>query len=191
MIIPNIDSDIPLPAKAAEALPDLTPAEELAMRARTMKLLSDLTGIPIVPTEEAKEEATVLAKEMLKDPKMRPDFSKYPNETMAYLAGMVAQTNCMLVNELTDYKLYIINKLVYEVEHSSSTRDRISALTKLGEIDGIDAFKRRSEVTHKILPIEEVEKELLSVLDNIEYRVIGSDDEEIIPADDENSEDAA
>jgi hypothetical protein len=39
-------------------------------------------------------------------------------------------------------------------------------------VDGVDAFKKRSEVTHIIKPIEEVEKELLSVLEGIEYTVI-------------------
>jgi hypothetical protein len=42
----------------------------------------------------------------------------------------------------------------------------------LGEVDGVDAFKKRSETTHIIKPIEEVEKELLSVLEGIEYRVV-------------------
>jgi hypothetical protein len=42
----------------------------------------------------------------------------------------------------------------------------------LGEVDGIDAFKKRSEITHIIKPIEEVEKELLSVLEGIEYSVV-------------------
>lgn len=191
MYIPDIEDNVPLPAKASEAFPDLSPHEELEMRVRTIKLLSDLTGNPVAPNEEDKAQATSLAKEMISNPKMRPDYNKYPNEVMAYLAGMIAQNNCALVDELSDLKMYVVNKLVYEVEHSSSAKDRIAALTKLGEIDGVDAFKRRSEVTHKILPIEEVEKQLLSVLDNIEYRVIGSDDEEIIDADDENNEDAA
>lgn len=191
MYIPDIEDNVPLPAKASEAFPDLSPHEELEMRVRTIKLLSDLTGNPVAPNEEDRAQAASLAKEMISNPKMRPDYNKYPNEVMAYLAGMIAQNNCALVDELSDLKMYVVNKLVYEVEHSSSAKDRIAALTKLGEIDGVDAFKRRSEVTHKILPIEEVEKQLLSVLDNIEYRVIGSDDEEIIDADDENNEDAA
>jgi hypothetical protein len=37
----------------------------------------------------------------------------------------------------------------------------------------VDAFKKRSEVTHVVKPIEEVEKELMSVLEGIEYRVVG------------------
>jgi hypothetical protein len=94
---------------------------------------------------------------------------------MAYLAGMVTQTNCMLVDELSDLKLYVINKLIYEIEHSQDAKSRITALSKLGEVDGVDAFKKRSEVTMQIKPMEEVEKELKNILDGIEYRVIGDE----------------
>lgn len=171
MLIPDIEDDIPLPKKAAEAFPDLSAKEELDMRVRTIKLLSDLTGAPIVPTAQHRAEAHDLAEQMMQNPKMRPDYSRYPNETMAYLAGMVAQSNCMLVNELSELKMYVVNRLIQEVEQAQMPKDRIAALTKLGEIDGVDAFKRRSEVTVQIKPIEEVEKELLSVLENIEYVV--------------------
>jgi hypothetical protein len=92
---------------------------------------------------------------------------------MAYLAGLIQQSNCSLVDELSELKNYVINKLVYEVEHATSGKERIAALTKLGEVDGVDAFKRRTEMTVQIKPIEEVEKELMSVLDGIEYRVVG------------------
>ena len=36
----------------------------------------------------------------------------------------------------------------------------------------MDAFKKRSEVTHKTLTIEEVEKELLETLETVESKVI-------------------
>jgi hypothetical protein len=109
------------------------------------------------------------------DPQMRPVYAKYPNEVMAYLAGMVAQTNCMIVEELSDLKLYVVNKLVYEVEHATDSKSRLSALAKLGEVDGVDAFKKRTEMTVKVMSIEDVEKELLGTLDaleNIEYRQV-------------------
>lgn len=183
-IVPHIDENISLPANAAEALPDLSVHEELDMRARTVKLLSDLTGEPIEPTQEDQDQATTLARQMMQDPQLRPDFAKYPNEVMAYLAGMVAQTNCMLVDELSDLKLYVVNKLIYEVEHAKSAKERISALTKLGEIDGVDAFKKRTEMTVKVQSIEEVEKELLTVLDDIEYSVVET------PAEEGGSEDS-
>lgn len=170
--MPDIEEDIPLPKRATEAMPDLTPHEELQMRVNTMKLLSDLTGEPIIPSAEHQAQALELAQEMMSNPKMRPQYSRYPNEVMAYLAGMVQQSNCMLVDDLTELKLYVVNKLVYEVEHAQTTKDRLTALRSLGEVDGVDAFKKRSETTLKVLAIEEVEKELLTVLDNIEYNVL-------------------
>lgn len=178
-LIPDIEDNIPLPANATEALPELSPAEEVALRANTIKLLSELTGDLIEPNEDHQEQAVSLAKEMLNNPAMRPEYSKYPNEVMAYLAGLVAQSNCMIVDELSDLKLYVVNKLVYEIENAKDSKSRIAALSKLGEVDGVDAFKKRSETTITIKPIEEVEKELLSVLENIEYTVIGEETPEI------------
>ena len=176
LLIPDIDEAVPLPASARDALPELSPVDELNMRARTIKLISDLTQTAIVPTEDDGAQAKELARQMMEDPSKRVEYSKYPNEMIAYLAGMVAQTNCAIVDELSELKNYVVNKLVYEVENASDSRTRIQALTKLGEVDGVDAFKKRSEVTMQIKPIEEVEKELLTVLEGIEYRVIGEKD---------------
>jgi hypothetical protein len=170
--IPDLEDDVSLPFSAKEALPDLSPSEELAMRSRTIKLVSDLTMQPIVADHMDEIQATALAKEMLENPSMRPDFASYSNETTAYLAGLVAQSNQMIVNDLAELKLYVVNKLVYEVEHAKTSKDRIAALKNLGEVDGVDAFKKRSEMTIQVKPIEEVEQELLSVLDNIEYTVV-------------------
>jgi len=172
ILIPEIDDNIPLPASAAEALPDLTPEAEIEMRARTIKLISDLTGTPLCPDEEDIAVAKEIATAHLANPKNRVDYSKYPNETLAYLAGLVAQSNCMIVDDLSELKLYVVNKLVYEVEHADSSKTRIQAISKLGEVDGVDAFKKRSETTHIIKTIEEVEKELMSVLEGIEYKVL-------------------
>lgn len=171
-LIPDIEESVPLPANAAEALPDLQPEQEIAMRARTIKLISDLTGTIISPDADDKAAAEQLAREMMANPQGRIQFSKYPNEVMAYLAGMIGQSNCALVDDLSELKMYVVNKLVYEVEHANTAKERIAALSKLGEVDGVDAFKRRSEITHQIKPIEEVEKELLTILENVEYQVV-------------------
>lgn len=171
MLIPDIENNVPLPRNATEAMPALSPKEELDMRARTIRVLADLAGNTLAPTQVHIEEAETLAREMITNPKMRPQFNQYPNETMAYLAGMVAQTNCMLVSELSELKMYVINRLIMEIEESKDSRSRIAALSKLGEVDGVDAFKKRSEITVQIKPIEEVEKELLTILEGIEYSV--------------------
>jgi hypothetical protein len=174
-LIPDIEDAVPLPPSATIAMPELSPAEELAMRARTIKLLSDATGQVLVPTEADQDAAMSIAKEMMQDPAIRPDFAKYNDETMAYLAGMVTQHKVQLVDELSELKMYVVNRLINEVETATSAKDRINALSKLGDIDGVDAFKRRSEVTHVVKPMEEVEKELLSTLEALRISVDDAD----------------
>jgi hypothetical protein len=173
MLMPDVEDNVPLPAKATDAFPELTPAEELELRARTIKLISDLTGEPIVAGAQNAETAHELAKQMASDPHLRPDFSKYDNADIAFLAGLVAQCNVQLTDDLANYKNVVIVGLVNAYANAKDQKTKILALTKLGEIDGVDAFKKRSEVTHVVKPIEEIEKELLSIIENVEYRVLG------------------
>lgn len=170
--VPDIEENIPLPKNAREAYPELSPAEELNMRANVIKLLSDMTGQPITPTQENVDEAEVLAKEMASNPSHRPNFATYPNETLAMLAGMVSQMNVSIVDDLADLKLYVVNNLIKEFEKSDDPKIKIQALSKLGEVDGVDAFKKRTEITHKIMSKEEVEAELMATLDKIQSRII-------------------
>ena len=90
----------------------------------------------------------------------------------------MGETNHMIVDDLAELKLFVVNSLMKEYAAAGDAKTRIQALTKLGEVDGVDAFKKRSEVTHVIKPIEEVEKELLQVLEGIEYKVVGEDSPE-------------
>lgn len=175
ILIPEIEENIPLPANAADALPNLTPEQEVEMRARAIKLISDLTGTALVPTEQDMEQAKDIARAQMNDPQTKIDYSIYANETIALLAGMAARYNHMIVKDLADLKLYVINRLFETAEEADSHKTRIAALSKLGEVDGIDAFKKRSELTVQVKPIEEVEKELLSVLEGIEYKVINDE----------------
>lgn len=170
--VPDIEDGIPLPASVAEALPTLTSDEELRMRAATIKLISDLTGTPIVPTGDDMARAEAIAKEHMADPAKKLDLSGETNELQAYLAGLVAKANFQLVEELSELKGYVVNKLVFEVEHASDSKTRISAITKLGEVDGVDAFKKRSEVTHQAKPMAEIEKELAKIIESVEKRAI-------------------
>ncbi len=158
-LIPDIDWDVPIPI---EALPNLSPREEIEMRARTVKLISDLTGRPIEPTEENREQAHHLMEQIVAN-KTPPDLVNYPNETLAYLGGMVSVYSGMVVRDLADLKLFVVNKLLQESEHPDG-KIRMQALKAIGEIDGVDAFKRRTEVTHKAQSLEEVESELLDTL---------------------------
>ena len=175
----DIDPNIPLPANAAEALPPMTPKEELEVRARTIKLIADLQGKPIHPSDKDKDEARALAKKMVEDPKGHIQFSNYKNETLAYLAGMVSQYDQMIVRDLADFKIFVVNKLVEQTE-SGNAKDVIAALKALGEVDGVDAFKRRSEVTVQIKPIDQVEKDLLAKLEKLERLTKYADTQDII-----------
>ena len=115
-LVPPIEENIPLPENAKDAFPELTAEQELQMRANVVKLMSDLTGQELAPTQENADQAKAIAKEMMTNPAYRPDYAKYPNETLAMLAGMVAQMNVSIVDELSDLKMYVVNKLVAEVE---------------------------------------------------------------------------
>ena len=180
LLIPDIEENIPLPRNAADAFPPLSPIEELNHRANVVKLMSDLTGQPISPTKENAEEAKSIGREMMQNPQIRPEFAKYPNETLAMLAGMVAQMNVQIVEELSELKMYTVNHLVSSVEAAKDIKTKIAALRALGEIDGVDAFKKRSEVTVKIQTIEEVEKELLDLIDEVENKYIDVEAKEIV-----------
>lgn len=175
----DIDPNIPLPANAAEALPPMSPKEELEVRARTIKLIADLQGKPIHPSDKDKDEARALAKKMVEDPKGHIQFSNYKNETLAYLAGMVSQYDQMIVRDLADLKIFVVNKLVEQTE-SGNAKDVIAALKALGEVDGVDAFKRRSEVTVQVKPIDQVEKDLLAKLEKLERFTKYADAQDII-----------
>jgi hypothetical protein len=152
-------------------MPDLSPREELEMRARTVKLISDLVGNPIEVSEAEKGRAMEVAQKMLTNASVAPQLATYSNPTLAYLAGLVAQHDTLVVKELAELKVYIVNKLVAETEHPDA-KIRLTALRSLGEVDGVDAFKKRSEVTMKQQSVEEIEKELLETLEKLERRTV-------------------
>jgi len=178
IMMPDIDEDIPLPKNAADAMPELSVDEEIKMRASTIKLIADLKGDNIEPDKNDIREATRLAQEMISNPDIRPEFAHYPNETMAFLAGLVAQSNCMIVKDLAEFKMYVVNNLVRLAEGAKNDKDKIAALKAIGEVDGVDAFKRKSEITHISKSMEEVEDSLLKTLASIEGKII--DVEEVV-----------
>ena len=172
VIIPHIDDNIALPKNAREALPDMSPEEELSMRSNTVKLISDLAGQNIEPSQDNMEQAEEVAKEMMVNPKLKPDFDTYPNETIAYLAGMVAQTSHMVTKDLANIKLTVLNGLLQEATLAKTSKERIAAFKAVGEIDGVDAFKRKTEVTHITKSGDELEKELLKTISELKGKVI-------------------
>ena len=172
VMVPNIEDSIPLPKNAREALPDMSPDEELTMRANTVKLISDLAGENIEPSAENMEQAKEVAAEMMANPKVKPDFGNYPNETIAYLAGLVSQTSHMVTEDLANIKLSVLNGLLQEAALAKSPRERISAWKAIGEIDGVDAFKKKTEVTHINKSGEELERELKKTIDELKGKII-------------------
>ena len=74
----------------------------------------------------------------------------------------------------------MVNHLVSSVEAAKDVKTKIAALRALGEVDGVDAFKKRSEVTHKIETKEEVEARLLDLLDEVESKYIDIEAKEIV-----------
>jgi len=172
VVVPHIEDDVPIPKNAKEALPNLSTQEELEARTNTIKMLADIQDENIEPSKENMEEAEILAEEMMANPELKPDFGSYPNETIAFLAGMVAQTSHMVAKDLADIKLTVLNGLLQEATMAKSSRERIAALKAVGEIDGVDAFKRKTEVTHITKSGDELEKELKKTIDELKGKII-------------------
>jgi hypothetical protein len=170
VLMPHIEENIPIPKNSHQALPNLSPEEELAIRATTIKEISDIVGEQIEPDAQNVHDAEKLAKDMIENPGKKQEFGLYPNETITFLAGMVGSMNHMIVKDLAELKLYVVNNLVRVVETTDNAKEKIAALRSIGEVDGVDAFKKKTEVTHKIETMEEVEKELLSMLSELKSK---------------------
>ena len=175
ILVPNIEEDIPIPKDSYEALPRMSNEDEVVLRATTYKELTDITGDAIDPTPEEREQAEKIARDMIENPNKDQQLAQYPNATLAYLAGMVGAYNYKIVDDLADLKMYVVNKLVSLLEDPEkkialSPKETISALRSIGEVDGVDAFKKKTEVTHKVESMEEVEKELLSMLNEFKSK---------------------
>jgi hypothetical protein len=183
VIIPYIEENVPLPRNSHEALPSMTNETEVMVRATTIKELSDLTGEEIVPDAKHRLDAEEIATDMVTNPKKKQEFAIFANETMAYLGGMVGTYNHMIVEDLADLKLYVVNKLVEIVQDEESNRkEQITALRSIGEVDGVDAFKKKTEVIHKVESIDEVEKELIKLLNEFKSQGLIKADPQTIDA---------
>lgn len=177
VVMPAIDDDVPMPKNRNEAVPEMSTEQELEVRANTIKTVADLNGVDISPSQRHQEQARELAREMMTNKKLKPEFAQYPNETTAYLAGLVAQMDVSLVEEMATYKNYIINNAVRAHEVAESVRDKIAALRMLGDIDGIDAFKKKTEITHINKTGKELEEELLKTIEELKGKVIDGEHE--------------
>jgi hypothetical protein len=171
-VMPQVESNIRIPKSKKEAIPEMTTEQELKVRTTTIKELSDIKGEDITPSKEHQEQAQEIAREMMTNKKLKPEFADYPNGTMAFLAGLVGQTNCMIVEELADLKLFVVNNFVQLVAMAQNDRDKIAALRAIGEIDGVDAFKKKTEITHITKSGDELEKELLETIEQLKGTII-------------------
>jgi|TARA_R110000796_G_scaffold43560_2_gene106997 hypothetical protein len=172
VIMPQLESGISIPTSKSQAVPKMSSEREVEIRANTIKTVSDINGENIEPSHEHQEQAKELAREMMTNKKIKPEFGQYPNETMAFLAGLVGQTNCMIVEELADLKLFVVNNFVQLAAMAKNDRDKLAALRAIGEIDGVDAFKKKTEITHITKSGDELEKELLETIEQLKGTIV-------------------
>jgi hypothetical protein len=171
VIIPHLEENISLPRNARDALPDLSNEEELEMMVNTIKLMSDLTGNPIKVTKEDIAEAKTVAETIVKHPDKKLQLKKYKNSMLASLAGMVAELDAQVVDDLKDLKTFVVNGLIKEAATAEKSKERITALRAIGEVDGVDAFKKTTEVIHKNMSLDDIEERLRTLVTRIEKRV--------------------
>jgi len=182
VMMPHIEEGVPIPKHSREALPEMNNEDQVRLRSKTYKELSDLTGHDIDPTPEQREAAEKTMKEMIANPGKKQDLKKYANDQVAYLGGLVDVYNHAIVDDLAELKQYVVAKLVYAVEHTQNVKEQIAALRSIGEIDGVDAFKKKTEVIHKHETMEEVEKELITMLTELKQKVLNERETDTIDA---------
>jgi len=171
VIIPHLEENISLPRNARAALPELSNEEELEMMVNTIKLMSDLTGQPIEATQEDIDEAKTVIKTIIKEPETKLQLKKYKNSVLASLAGMVAELDAQVVDDLKDLKTFVVNGLIKEAATAEKSKERITALRAIGEVDGVDAFKKTTEVIHKNMSLDDIEERLRTLVTRIEKRI--------------------
>lgn len=171
LMIPTIEEKIPLPKSVTEALPELSTEEELEVMANTIKLVADLANDEIKPSHEDILEAKDLAQTMISHPEQKIQLKKYKNSTLASLAGMVAELNTSVVDDLTELKNFVVNGLIKEAVTAEKSRERITALRNIGEVDGVNAFKKHTEVVHTNISMDEIEDKLKTLVNRIHKRL--------------------
>jgi len=171
VMYPHIEENIPIPLSARDALPELSNEEELEMMANTIKLVSDLVGEPIQATQEDLQEAKTIAETMIKNPETKIQLKKYKNSTLASLAGMVESLNASVVDDLSELKTFVVNGLIREATTADKPKERITALRAIGEVDGVNAFKKTTEVIHTNMSLDDIEEKLKVLVNKIQKRI--------------------
>ena len=171
VLVPPIEQNQPIPPHARDALPPLTNEQEIEMVGNTIKLISDLTGQPIEATQDDIDEAKTVMETIIKEPQTKIQLKKYKNSTLASLAGMVESLNADIVDDLKDLKKFVINGLIKEATMSDKSKERITALRAIGEVDGVDAFKKHTEVVHKSMSMDDIEGRLQILVGKLQKRL--------------------
>ena len=171
VMYPHIEENIPIPRNARDALPELNNEQELEMLANTIKLVSDLSGQPIHATQEDIDEAKPIAEAMVKHPENKIQYKKYKNSTLASLAGMVESLNASVVDDLSELKTFVVNGLIREATTADKPKERITALRAIGEVDGVNAFKKHTEVVHTNMSLDDIEDKLRTLVNKIQKRI--------------------
>jgi hypothetical protein len=83
----------------------------------------------------------------------------------------------MVAKDLADIKLSVLNGLLQEASLAKTSRERIQAWSKIGEVDGVDAFKRKTEITHINKSGAELERELRETIEQLKGRTIEGEHE--------------
>jgi hypothetical protein len=179
VLVPPIEQNQPIPPHARDALPPLTNEQEIEMVGNTIKLISDLTGQRIQATQEDIDEAKTVIKTIIKEPEKKLNIRKYKNNTLAALAGMVAELDAQVVDDLKDLKTFVINGLIKEATMSDKAKERITALRAIGEVDGVDEFKKHTEVVHKSMSMDDIETRLQTLVTKLQKRLDVKDSEVI------------
>lgn len=180
VMVPPLEQNIIIPHNAREALPDLNNEQELEMLANTVKLLADLRGEPIQATQEDVNEAKTVIETMIKKPQDKLQLKKYKSPVLASLAGMVAELNSdKLVEDLKELKTFVVNGLIKEATTADKPKERITALRAIGEVDGVDAFKKHTEVVHKNMSMDDIESRLQTLVTKLQKRLDVKDSEVI------------
>jgi hypothetical protein len=55
---------------------------------------------------------------------------------------------------------------------AKNDRDKLAALRAIGEIDGVDAFKKKTEITHITKSGDELEKELRETIEQLKGTIV-------------------
>jgi hypothetical protein len=54
---------------------------------------------------------------------------------------------------------------------SDKSKERITALRAIGEVDGVDAFKKHTEVVHKSMSMDDIEGRLQVLVSKLQSRL--------------------